>query len=240
MSHIYDALEAAEEETGKPRKQPARAAAGGGSARGIDKVMLNLYQNICSLLPDVNGRVVLFVGCSPSDGAVVLARQFARVVAFQMDRRVLLLDADRHHPTQAGAFHVQPKTSWEQAVEHGKLTKGVFAQVEESSLCVAQMCTPGSGTRPILDSPAMRKSLDEARKHFDLILIDTPPFSSSADGLTLSRQVDGVVVVVEAEKTRRQAAQQFANRMISSGGILLGVIFNKRRFPIPKLLLKLI
>jgi len=46
--------------------------------------------------------------------------------------------------------------------------------------------------------------------------------------------VDGVVLVVEAEKTRWQVVESLKEKIENSGGNILGMVFNKRRFYIPE------
>jgi Mrp family chromosome partitioning ATPase len=76
------------------------------------------------------------------------------------------------------------------------------------------------------------------RQRFDLILIDSPPATTSPDGLALSSKVDGIVLVVEAEKTRWPVAESTKNRILSSGGKILGIVLNKRRYHIPDFVYK--
>jgi Mrp family chromosome partitioning ATPase len=50
--------------------------------------------------------------------------------------------------------------------------------------------------------------------------------------------VDGVVLVVEAEKTRWQVVENLKEKIQNVGGNIIGVVFNKRRFYIPEALYK--
>ena len=54
----------------------------------------------------------------------------------------------------------------------------------------------------------------------------------------LVSQVDGVILVVEAEKTRWQVALNVKEKILQHGGNLLGVVFNKRQFYIPNFIYK--
>ena len=65
-------------------------------------------------------------------------------------------------------------------------------------------------------------------------MIDSPPISASSDGLAIVRKVDGVIFVIEAEKTRWPVAQAAKEKIVSHGGNILGMVFNKRRFYIPE------
>jgi Mrp family chromosome partitioning ATPase len=76
------------------------------------------------------------------------------------------------------------------------------------------------------------------RDRFDMIILDTPPATIYPDGLAMVRQVDGVILVVEAEKTRWPVALRVKEKITKNGGNLLGIVFNKRRFYIPEWLYK--
>jgi len=71
------------------------------------------------------------------------------------------------------------------------------------------------------------------RERFELVVIDLPQAVFS-NGPSIASLVDGVVIVVEAEKTRWQVALSMKETIIKSGGTVLGVVFNKRRLYIPQ------
>jgi Mrp family chromosome partitioning ATPase len=71
------------------------------------------------------------------------------------------------------------------------------------------------------------------KQKYDLILIDSAPVAIAHDGVDLSRIVDGVVLVLEAEKTRGPAVKSVKDRIVNNGGKILGIVFNKRRYYIP-------
>jgi len=66
-----------------------------------------------------------------------------------------------------------------------------------------------------------------------LILIDSAAAADSPDGIDISTVVDGTVLVIGAEKTRWQVAQDVRNRIEERGGYLIGVLLNEVRFHIP-------
>ncbi len=79
-----------------------------------------------------------------------------------------------------------------------------------------------------------QERISKLRKHFTHILIDAPPINAYADAVLFgSRIADGVVMVVEANKTRREAVQRAKGILDADGVRLLGVVLNKRTFPIP-------
>jgi len=69
---------------------------------------------------------------------------------------------------------------------------------------------------------------------FDLVLLDGPALGAEPEGLWLAPAVDGVIAVVEAERTPALTANSTLRLVREAGGKLLGVVLNKRRFVIPQ------
>jgi Mrp family chromosome partitioning ATPase len=90
----------------------------------------------------------------------------------------------------------------------------------------------------MIDSLQMDTFLKRLRQRFDLILIDSPPATTSSDGLAISSKVDGIVLVVEAEKTRWPVTENVKERITKSGGNILGIVLNKRKYYIPEFIYK--
>jgi succinoglycan biosynthesis transport protein ExoP len=76
----------------------------------------------------------------------------------------------------------------------------------------------------------------ELREEFDYVLIDAPPLSSCSDAVLLGQMTDGVILVVEANSTRRETARTAKETFEGANVKLLGAILNNRTFPIPEVL----
>jgi Mrp family chromosome partitioning ATPase len=90
----------------------------------------------------------------------------------------------------------------------------------------------------IPDALVWEAFLGKLTERFDLVLIDSPPATLYPDGLSIVNKVDGVVLVVAAEDTRWPVAESVKDQITRSGGRLLGMVFNKRRFYIPEFIYK--
>ena len=71
-------------------------------------------------------------------------------------------------------------------------------------------------------------------EQYDFIIFDSPPVPIFSEFRILCRKVDGVVLVLNAMRTRRQAALRAKLELEDAGAKLLGVIINKRKYYIPK------
>lgn len=85
----------------------------------------------------------------------------------------------------------------------------------------------------LVNSDRLRDRLGELREEFDYLLVSAPPLSAFADGMVLGRMLDGVVLVLEADTTRREAAVRVTEGLRNSRIPVLGAVLNNRTFPIP-------
>ncbi len=201
----------------------------------VEEQMLGLYRSIIALLPNRRGwgRAVQFIASRREEGTSILSREFAKVCVRKLGASVLLLDADPEGP-QLAYFDVMPDQGWQQAVLEEQPVKPAIKQVADSTLYVSQIAAPGESITQIVHAPAIEGIIEDLKRDYDLIVIDTPPAITSADGLALSHKVDGVILVVEAESTRWQIVRHTKEKIELRGGNVLGVLFNKRRHYIPK------
>ena len=204
----------------------------------LDEEMLTLYQNVTGVLPDVERPVVLVIGSHSNEGASTIARGLATTTSLRLGKTVLLIDLDRSRPKFQVFVDVEPETDLEEVVETNSPMEKAFCQVEDSSLYVMPLFQQSHSSPRTLDSAKDENFWAHLRDRFDIIIIDTPPATIFPDGISLVRQVDGVILVFEAERTRWPVALNMKEKILQHGGKILGVVFNKRRFYIPEWLYK--
>jgi succinoglycan biosynthesis transport protein ExoP len=78
----------------------------------------------------------------------------------------------------------------------------------------------------LIESPRFKQLLENLKKNFDFILIDSPPVSFFADVSVMAPMMDATVLVVRAGITPKQAFQRSCRALLDSGSKLLGVIVN--------------
>ncbi len=198
----------------------------------LENEMIALYQNVESQLPNLDRKVIQFVSAKEGEGTSTIVREFARVAAKKLGKLVFLLDLGGRTPQKCLFLHITPECGWEEVATNGA-DAGKSAGRGEMDV---EMCPPdlvsGNG-RINFYSPTIAGFWEALRERYDLVLIDSAPVSVSPDGIEISRGVDGVVVVVEAEKTRWQVVENLKQKIENRGGNILGIVFNKRRFYIP-------
>lgn len=238
MSKIYEALENAQKESreltsAKTKKPELPQTTTAGVLRSFTQMdfeneMIALYQNIETLLPDLERKVILFLSAKEGEGTSTIVREFARIAARKMGKTVFLMDSKRNSHQKCIFLHIIPD-----GVREGVAT-GNDACLEEMDLEMCPIDQYRSNAPLNFYSTKIIDFWDSLRQKYDLVLIDASSASSSPDGIEISRRVDGVVLVVEAEKTRWQVVENLKEKIENSGGNILGMVFNKRRFYIPE------
>lgn len=243
MTKIYEALENAKIEVfqGEPKSYPPRPGATASSSTSSGSVIekeIRVYQPLAALISDSTRKMIQFIGSRQGEGTSTVVREFARVSAAKFGKSVLILDADQQHPSQHLFFHIIPNCGWQEVVRDNRPIEKALHQIGDTKLFVSPSSEYSPSHPHVYNSLLIDAFLTKLRQRFDLILIDSPPATTSTDGLTISSKVDGVVLVVEAEKTRWPVAENVRDRIKGSGGNILGIVLNKRRFHIPDFIYK--
>jgi protein-tyrosine kinase len=79
----------------------------------------------------------------------------------------------------------------------------------------------------------LRDRLAELRDSFDYTVLYGPPAGAGSEAVLLASLCDGMVLIVEANSTRRVTAQKAKERLHAAKGRLLGTVLSERIFPIP-------
>ena len=203
--------------------------------------MIQLKQWIETLLPDPSRNILQFISAHRKEGTSTILGEFAKVLESQYNKSVLLMDVDGQNLDQHDAFGIQPKRSLGSIVKEGGNIESAFTLVKNSKI---SLCILSDMHHQSFNSSGLLKEAhfiwEHIRKQFDFILIDSPPSQTSIDGLAISSTVDGVIIVVEAEKSRSPVIQSLKSKIVKSGGNILGIVFNKQRYYIPPSIYKML
>jgi len=78
----------------------------------------------------------------------------------------------------------------------------------------------------LLASTKMQDVINLLTKHFDMVILDSPPLLAVTDALILAKSVDGVILVIDPKKTKRGAIQQAVEQLKRLDARLLGIVLN--------------
>ena len=161
--------------------------------------MVVLSRNIDALLETSPRKVIQFIGSQGGEGTSTVVRDFAMVCATRLGKTVLLLDADPQSPSQHLSFDLQPKFGWEEILRNKRTFRKALCRIGKTGLMFIRI-SPVRRPCPRLFFLRDQGILGGGKERFELVLIDSAPASASPDGIALSRYVDGVVLVLSAER----------------------------------------
>jgi capsular exopolysaccharide synthesis family protein len=177
-------------------------------------------------------RIIAVTSPGASDGKTVTSINLAGALARGAQSPVLLIDADLRRPEVAHQLHVD-----DTGVGFADLVGGTNVQLSDAvhhlEAFNVDVITAGGVAGSIYEmfrSPRLAEVLDEVRRRYDYVVIDTPPLVPVVDSALLARSVDGVLLVVSANKTPRKLLEEALNHLDAPK--VLGIVFNNDDRPL--------
>ncbi|MCG6550792.1 MAG: CpsD/CapB family tyrosine-protein kinase [Candidatus Magnetominusculus sp. LBB02] len=235
MGNMYKALEQVQKK-GAKALAPRTGTPPQATARRIsfpEKPLLNLYNNIESILKGQPKKVIQFIGSKDGEGVSTIVSNYGLMLADKLNKPTVIFDADQITPRQHAYFKINPVFGWDILLGGDEDNDECFYQVRDLTLYVCPVLPGSPVNRTILETSKAKAVWGKLKERFDYVLVDSPSEDASAVGIALAKTVDGVVLVLEAEKTRYPMAENTKNAIEQNGGRILGVVFNKRRQYIP-------
>ena len=199
------------------------------AAPEISKLVQNLF-----VLPAIAApRVVVFSPMVRSAKPDFISAQVAEALIDQRLGTVLVADCDVHRPSLHAYFDIPFAPGFTDVLKSQEPVQLFAHGVAGTALTVL---TAGMATRDwqhLLAGDVMTERLRAFRSHFDFVVINTPPVSECPSVVTLGQRSDGVVLVIEANDTKRDVAVRVKQQWERANTRLLGAVLNNRTFPIP-------
>ena len=177
-------------------------------------------------------RAVVFSGVEHGDGATWISASAAKALAGQTTASICVVDANVRTPSLHETFGIGNSVGLSDAIAHAGPIKEFAHQIAGGNLWV--LTAGSSPSAAALSSENMRARIAELRSAFDYVLIDAPPANLYADAVALGRLSDGIILVLQSNSTRREAAMKAKESFEIANIPLLGAVLNKRTYPIPQ------
>jgi protein-tyrosine kinase len=202
--------------------------------------LLNLVQRVFQPGSDVSPRVVVFAGAGLGSGCGEICAHTAETLAAHKLGTVCLVDGNLRSPSLPDFFGVNNHYGLSDALREQGSIRGFSKQVGAENLWLLSSGSLAAESSSLLSGQGMKSRVAELRREFDYVLINVPALNTYADGIALGRLADGVVLIVEANCTRRESAGKVAESLRAAHITILGAILNKRTYPIPERLYRML
>ena len=169
------------------------------------------------------GMVLCFTSAQPGEGVTHVVRALANELGTQAPERVARVDL-AYLQTSALLFSGSTALSITPMQDDSREMREDAFDTSKSNL---QLNWHGNRQH-------RRDRISGLRSHFDYVLIDCPSLRTSADVLGIAPLVDGVLLVVEANRTQPRQILHAERQIEAAGGLIRGHILNKRKYFVPQ------
>ena len=197
---------------------------------------MRLVQRLFVLPGSDSPRIVLFCGIGAQNGSSLVCARTAEALASQAKRSVCMVDANWRYPSLHESLQTYNHCGLSDAVLRLGCIRNVTRQMNGGNLWLVTAGMRVSEPHALLTSECLQSRLAELKSDFNYILLDGPPVDIYVDAMILGKLVDGVVLVLQANSTRREVARKAKTTLESAGIRVFGAVLNKRTFPIPDFL----
>jgi protein-tyrosine kinase len=206
--------------------------------RSVREELMKLVQRLFLTPGHELPKTLMFAGIDGATGCSQLCAVTADLLAQSVSGSVCIMEADCRSQRLGELFGVENHFGFADSLRQEGPIRAFAKQLLRVNLWLLSSGSLGSDCRNFLISDRMTERIAELRAAFDYVLIDAPPLNTNAEAMVLGRNTDGVVLVLEANTTRREAALRAAQNLRAAGITVLGAVLNKRTFPIPAVLYK--
>jgi capsular exopolysaccharide synthesis family protein len=175
---------------------------------------------------DFGLHVLVVTSPTAGDGKTTTAINLAGALAQSSQARVLLVCADLRKPTVIEQLGMQYPhlVGLTTAILNPEQTLTQVVKHLQRNLSVLPPGPCPDNPYEVLKSPRLGELLQEARQHYDYIVVDTPPLLLVPDCRVIGKWADGFLMVVAAHRTSRRLVEEALNLMDPSK--LVGLVFN--------------
>lgn len=167
---------------------------------------------------------ILVSSMNPQEGKSSTTINIGRVLA-QSSNRVLIIDCDLRRPRMNDILEVEHEKGLSSYLAgHDGEINIVDLPIEKISFIPSGPIPPNPAE--LLGSQRMKKLMDKLSERFDFVILDSPPILSVTDSLTLSKFVDGTIVVVRSGKTTVEMLGNGLQKLVDVNAKILGIVLN--------------
>lgn len=185
----------------------------------------------------------IFVVLGPTAGVGVsyCCREIAAAaVGLLPNLATVLVDMNIHQPSLSKAADSPSKgwASWLTGSKEFPLNEAVVPWPRTEHLDFLPMGHVNDYREVAAQMPQWSIIPEELKKMYDLVLMDVPAFYQGAEARVLCQAADEIMVVIESDTSRRPIVHQMVDDLRNADFSIMGVLFNKRRFHIPRWIYK--
>ncbi len=181
--------------------------------------------NLVFLSPDKPYRCFLVTSAAPGEGKTTVAVSIAIAMA-QTGQSVCLVDCDMRKPRVHQIFGEPNAAGVTTALLDPDKLDSLLLESEIPKLSVLRAGPSAPNPADLMHTDAFANLLATLRQRFDRVVIDSPPIGPVTDGVVIATKVDATVLVVRANKTKKDAVAKAVRQIRDVGANMAGFVLN--------------
>jgi capsular exopolysaccharide synthesis family protein len=188
---------------------------------------LEQYRHIrAKVTNDPNGpRLIAVTSGGTKDGKTTTSINLSCALALRGDARVLVVEADLRHPMFVKTLGIEASCGLADLMLGERAFDEVIVQVDRvPNLYILPAGKPGCNAAELFESPSWSSVQQALRKHFDFVILDTPPLGIVPETDIIVKSCDGAIVVIRIDCSDRVTVQTVLDTLPKEKQI--GVVVN--------------
>jgi protein-tyrosine kinase len=184
-------------------------------------------------------KVVMVAATDHGEGCTTTAAILASTLARSGNSKILLVDANLRTPALDEVF--EPGHGYkliglsDKVLSHAPLDQTIY-ETDIPNLFFMPCGKAVASPSYVFASEPITEMLSTLREQFDFVIFDGSPLRDYSESCFLAEKMDGVILVVEAERTKVEVVRKIRKDLESTGVNILGVVLNKKKNYIPEYL----
>lgn len=179
---------------------------------------------------------ILVTSANNFEGKTVTALSMAYAVSTLHNEKVLLIDGNLRYSAIHKLFNIAESPGFTDFVLNGGDSANFFYEIPDGKLAVMPAGTKVAKLNAVYDGTVFKARMEDLKSRFNYVIYDGHSVLNFADTTIIARFFDTIVLVAECEKTKYDVLTQAKSKLEHVGGNIWGVVLNKRKFYIPRIL----
>jgi capsular exopolysaccharide synthesis family protein len=209
-----------------PGKGPHELLINNGVPGNFAEAFRAIRTNVLFSTSEEGGRSIVVTSTGPGEGKTVVSSNLAIALA-EAGQRVLLVDADMRKPRVHSLLGLDQEPGLSNMMVGAVKPSEAVRKTSVSNLWVIPAGMHPPNPAELLGAKRFKDFVATATQHFDWVILDAPPVMAVTDPCLVAHLANGVLFVVGAEMTSRQAAARALEQLEHAKARPIGAVLNR-------------
>lgn len=195
-----------------------------------------LKNNILSLNSAGGIKTIMVASSVVGEGCSTIASNLALSLSKDSSLKVLLIDGNLRNPNLKRMFDLDNDKGISDVILKDVEISDVLKKTTVPNLMVMTSGISSGSPSEVFESQKIKSFITKLKNEADFLIFDSAPVTVFPDSHILASQMDGIVFVVHAGKTRWEVAENAKKQLEMAQAKIIGVALNRKKYVIPDLL----